>query len=190
MKGFLSSMNLARWIIVIGVVGSIALGVTGWLLHGRRVSDELALAPGGEVEKLTASIQTLGKQCSKLQNDADRIGLTSQKDAMSYIREIAANPGVQIGQTFVGPLTPATPAKGVTDIKYQIKPQDAAKSYRRDQIGNFMWKLESDSGRLRVTNLRVWQEQKLKEWEIANDLWKYEAEVTSRQKDEVVAKTP
>ena len=185
-KSSLNSMNLARWIIVIGGVGSIALGVTGWLLHQKRVVMEASLVPGGEVERLIASIQLKGKECSKLQDIAERSGLTKQKDAMSYIRDLAANPGVQIGQTFVGPLTPATPAKGVTDIKYQIKPQDAAKSFRRDNITNFMWKMEADSGRLRVTNLRIWQEQKLKEWEVGNDLWKYEAEVTSRQKDDVV----
>jgi hypothetical protein len=189
-KSALSSMNLARWIIVVGALGTLTLGVTGWLLHQKRVEYEASLEPGGEVERLAKSIQSLGKNCTQLQQAADRTGLTKQKDAVSYIRDLARNPAVQVGLVAITPLTPATPAKGVTDIKYQIKPQEQTQTFRRDNIANFMWKLESDSGRLRVTNVRMMHDGNPKEWEIENDLWKYELEVTSRQKDEAPATAP
>ena len=48
-KSFLASMNLARWIIVIGAVGTVGLGVTGWLLYQKRTEYEASLRPGGQV---------------------------------------------------------------------------------------------------------------------------------------------
>ena len=186
-KTTLASMNLARWIIVVGALGTLTLGVTGWLLHQKRVEYEASLAPGGEVERLAKSIQSLGKNCSQLQQAADRTSFKKQTDAVSYIRDLARNPAVLVGLVAITPLTPGTPAKGVTDIKYQIKPQEQTQTFGRDRIANFMWKLEADSGRLRVTNVRMMHDGNPKEWEIENDLWKYELEVTSRQKDELAA---
>jgi hypothetical protein len=189
-KTTLSSMNLARWIIVIGALGTLTLGVTGWMLHQKRVEYEAALEPGGEVERLAKSIQSQGKNCTQLQAAADRTSFKGQTDAVSYIRDLARNPAVLVGLVAINPLTAGTPAKGVTDNKYQIKPQEQTQTFGRDRIANFMWKLESDSGRLRVTNLRMMHDGNPKEWEIENDLWKYEIEVTSRQKDVAPAVAP
>lgn len=183
-KAALANMNFARWIILVGGVGALALGASGWQLYSKRVELEEALAPNGRVENLCRKIQGLGKEYTKLRKDLGGENLKAQDDMTTYITRRAADPRVQLGSVIVVPTQPIETQKDVIDFKYTIKPQSSDKGQPRDRIANFFYKLESDSRRLRVTNIHMWQEQRLKEWEVGNDLWKWDVEVTTRQKEE------
>ena len=64
LKNLMGAMNLARWIIVMGGLGAVALGANGWRLYHQRVELEAALEPDGQIERTVQKIQLLGKQCS------------------------------------------------------------------------------------------------------------------------------
>lgn len=179
LKSILGSMNLARWIMLVGGLGALALAVNGWRLHGQRVELEAALAPDGLVQRTSAKIQLLGKQITKLQSDADREGLSGQTEPVLYFRGFAADPNVRLGQVEVAGPKSQTIIKGTEDLQYTIRPQ-SDKGYPRDRIMNYMYLLESKSRRVRVTSIQLTPEQKLKEWEFSNDMWKWNIELTSR----------
>ena len=184
-KTTLASMTFARWIIVLGGAGSLGLGFSGWHFYSKRVELEAALEPDSDVERTLRNIQSLGKTYTKLRKDLGGENLKAQDDMATYISRCAADPLVNLGSVVVTAQTPVPLQGGVVDLKYAIKPQSSDKGQPRANIANFLYKLELDSRRVRVTNLHIWQEQKFKEWEIGNDKkWKWESEVTTRQKEE------
>lgn len=183
LKSMWSSMNTARWIMVMGGLGSIALGANGWRLHTQRVELEAALVTDGPIERTVQKIQYLGKQCTKLQSDADREGLSGQSEPILYFRGLATDPNVRFGGVEVGELSPQVIIKGTEDRRYQLKPQ-VDKGQPRDRIVYYMYLLESKSRRVRVTSIQLTPEQKLKEWEPSNDIWKWNIDLTSRTKVE------
>lgn len=182
MKRFFSQMSLARWIMVLALVLSVALGATGFHLHRKRVDLERALAI--EVPKAAQEIQVLSRRYSKLFDEAEREGLKGQADPESYFRKLAAHPKVVIGALQFEKPSPFTPSKGVIDIKYRIRSQDRDRGFDRKQLANFLWLIEEQSRRVRVTHVRLEREGNPKDWEYGNDRWKWDVEVTSRQKDE------
>lgn len=188
-KEVLANMNFARWIIVVGGVGSLALCASGWSLYSKRAGLEASLAPDGRVERSVRSIQGLGKQYSKLKKDLGGENLRGQDDMATYLATRAVDARVALGSVISTPQNPPFEVqKGVFDYKYGIKPQPQSastdKGQPRDRIVNYFYKLESDSRRVRVTFIHMWQDQKLKEWEVGNDQWKWEAAVTTRERDE------
>lgn len=182
MREFLDKMNLARWVILVTLVASLVLGITGWRLQRQRAELEKGLQ--ARVPNMAQELQVLAAQYSRMYKDAEREGLFGQKDPQLYIREIAANPNVAIGDVFIDTPTPQVIAKGVVDRKYTIKSQSSNRGFTRDRIANFMYLLEKSSSRIRVTRASIEREQNQKEWEIGPDSWKWNIEVTSRQKDE------
>ena len=182
MKAFFANMNLARWIILASIVGTLVLAFTGWRLHSRRVQLEEELEVS--VPKRALDLQVLGRRYSKLYKEAEREGLKGQADPQSYIRTLASDEHVALGQVEVIPAPEITPRKGVVDRKYTIRPQSRDRGFPRDRIANFMWKLESESRRVRVTMAQLDPEKSLKPWEHPTDSWKWTVEVTSRQKQE------
>ncbi|MCC7011328.1 MAG: hypothetical protein IT454_02100 [Planctomycetes bacterium] len=183
LKNLMGAMNLARWIIVMGGLGAVALGANGWRLYHQRVELEAALEPDGQIERTVQKIQLLGKQCSKLQSDADREGLSGQSEPILYFRGLASDPNVRFGQVEVKEQSPQVNVKGTEDLQYVLQPQ-VDKGQPRDRIVYYMYLLESKSRRVRVTSITLTPEQKVKEWEIANDMWKWTIELTSRTKVE------
>jgi hypothetical protein len=182
-KGFFGAMNLARWIMLVGGLAVVGLAYNGWKLHQERSALDLALAPGGDVERISGKIQLLGKQISKLQSDADREGLSGQDDPSLYFRGFASDPNVRLGQVEIAGPKVQTIIKGTEDLQYTIRPQSDSGA-PRDRIVNYMYLLESKSRRVRVTALQLTPAQKLKEWEHSNDMWKWSIELTSRAKVE------
>ena len=182
-KGFLQSMNFARWIMVAGGLGAIVLAANGWRLHGKRVELETALAPDGEAETIANNIQYLGRLATKLESDVQREGLGAQSDPILYFRSLAADKRVQMGQVEIVPQNPQSVYKGTVDQQYTIKPQND-KGFMRDRIANYMWLLEQQSRRVRVTHVQMTQEQRTAEQDFGNDLWKWSFELTSRSKEE------
>ena len=55
---------------------------------------------------------------------------------------------------------------------------------RRASIANFLFTLEQDSRRVKVTSIRIDPFAKLKPGELGGDEWTFEAEITSRRKIE------
>jgi hypothetical protein len=181
-KATLQNISLARWIIIVSVIASIGLGVYGFKLHAERVDLEVALK--SKVPLLAIELQTLAKQHTSLMKQFDREGLGEQKDPQTYIRNIAANKEVQIGDTTVEAPAESENIRGVLDTRYGIKPSNRDRGYGRLNIANFLYKLESESRRMRVTRLRMEPEAKSvkPETRLESDSWRWEAEVTTRTK--------
>jgi hypothetical protein len=181
MKSFFSDMNLARWIILMSLLASAGLGFYGWTLHEERIELEGALE--ASVPKQAQEIQVLSLRCSKLNDELLREGLKGQNNPEEYIRNLAINSNVQLGSVRIAS-SQGTPRKDVVDRKYKIEPQEAKAGHKRSRIANYMWLLEQQSRRVRVTNIRLDQKGKYEPWEPSDDLWEWEIEVTSRQNRE------
>lgn len=182
MKAFFRDMNLARGIILGSLLLSVALAVTGYRLHRQRVELELALAQ--EIPDLARETQVLSQRYSQLYDEAEMEGLKGQSDPYSYFRSLATDPKVKIGGLEITNPQPQRPSKGVVDIKYRIVPQARERGFERKNLANFLWLIEERSRRVRVTQFSMTREGNLKPWEYGNDRWKWDIEVTSRQKEE------
>jgi len=191
-KEQLKQLTLARWIIIVSLVASLGLGFYGYRLHSKRVELEVALQR--DVPKLATEMQTLAKQYSLLRNQSEHLTFGSGiANPQTYIRNIAASPDVMIGDTSVDPPSENKIIEGVLDTRYGIKPSARDRGYPRLNIANFLFKLESESRGMRVTRLRMEPEAKNVKPEnvLENDMWKWEAEVTTRTKiEKPPAKTP
>ncbi len=181
MKSFFADMNLARWIILLSLLASVGLGFYGWDLHQQRVAleDQLVTNVPGKAQ----TIQVLSRRCSKLNDEFLREGLKGQDNPEEYIRNLAINSRVQLGSVRIASSS-GEPDPDHIDLKYKIEPQEAKAGHKRGRIANFMYLLEQQSRRVRVTNIRLEQKGKFEPWEHSDDLWKWEIEVTSRQKRE------
>ena len=185
MKNALANMTLARWIIVVSLCASLGLGYYGYKLHARRVEIERALV--SEVPAMALDLRTQARQYTVLSKQQGREGFADTvKDPATYIRAIAANKEVQIGDITVDPPSDAENVKGVLDTRYGMKPSSRDRGYPRLNIANFLFKLESESRRMRVTRLRMEPEAKSvrPETVLESDSWRWEAEVTTRTKIE------
>ena len=179
----LASMNLARWIILLSILAAIGLGAFGWTLIQERKTLEQALLVA--VPKRAQDIQILSRQYSRLNSEFEREGLKAQAKPEQYIRSLASNPKVGLGGVKVDLKAGTnTSAKGVADLRYTIKPQESKTAHGRDRIANYMWLLEHESRRVRVTQIRLDPQGKYEPWEPAGDQWEWDIEVTSRQKVE------
>ena len=186
MKALLANMNLARWVILASLLGSIGLGWWGWGLHSERVAIEEALEL--DVPRTAQNIQVLSMRHSKLDADVALEGLRGQDNPDTYIRRLATHQKVALGGVRINAMAERSPRKGVVDRKYSITPQEAKKTGRgavgfdRARIANYLWLLEQQSRRVRVTNIRLDPVQKTEPWIPTEDQWDWDIEVTSRQK--------
>ena len=175
----MSSLNFPRVVILVGLLGS---GVLGYFVYERterlsQLERNLAQAPG-----MVTTIQAYALELNDLQKQAKNDKFNGIEDAESYIRTIAAMKDVGIGQvTTTRRERPR--GKGVRDDIVGIDPSVKTRAYTRSQIGNFLYKLEADSPRVKVTSFTLTPMGKVKAGEIGPDEWKFEAELTSRTRD-------
>ena len=153
MKAFFKNLNLARAIMLFSIVGALALGFYGWQRH-RQVA-ELRQHYQEDVAKVVREVMQLGRKHTQLTLAARKDSLTGQADLESYIRSIAAADRVDIGNVNISNSAPASSLKGVVDKTYLIKHSDKDRSFSRSMIANFLYKLESDSRRVRVTDIKL-----------------------------------
>ncbi len=170
-------MNFPRWVILAMLLTS---GALGWFVYekGTRlaaVHDELHRVP-----VLVKEIQQQALRLDALQGLADKEGLIGETDPEYYIQRIAALENVQIGATSINPSVFQT-FRGVEDHKYTIRPQDKSRRYKRIRIGNFLYKLEEESRKVKVTGIELTPTARIKKGEIGDDNWTFEVELTSRQ---------
>jgi hypothetical protein len=165
------------------ILGSfLGSAITGWLVWQKHVElkelkVDVAQAPG-----VVERIQTKAQELDQLQSALNREGLKGnlQQDMEFYIRQKASDPKINIGQI---DLTRSTnsPDKGLEDIKFKIRPKEKTQRTRRESISNFLYKLELDSRRVKVTSIRIDSFDKVKPGELGKDIWTFEAEITSRR---------
>ena len=177
----LKNMNLARAIILLSILGSLALGWMSWTRNQKLTELEFALK--NKVPDLGEEIQMLAARHTLLAKERSEDGMVGQDNAETYIYEVAANDRVAIGDTKITP-SEAVPRKGVVDKKYRIRPSDRERPYRRKNISNFFYRLEEKSRRVKVTDIKIEPAQKrLKDHEIPEDRWTFDVEITSREND-------
>jgi hypothetical protein len=179
---FLRNMNLARGIILFAVVGSMALGFVGW--RQQQKLNELRDDLKEDTPKLVKELMRLGHQHTQLKRAAGKEGLNGQNDFKTYIRNAANKDGVDLGEIKLNS-NPQDRGKGVTDLTETIIPADRDRRYERYKIANFLYALERDSHRVKVTRIKMnIAEKNVKPHEIPDDAWTFEAAVTSRQRAE------
>jgi len=173
------SLTFPRMMILASFVGSLVAGYLVW-----NKSQELEQL---ELDKIMAptvvkSIQTKAVELDQLLSALNREGLKGDiiNDMETYIREKANDPKINIGQVDLSP-SRTEPDKGIEDIKYKIRPKEKTQRARRGSIANFLYKLEQDSRRVKVTSIRIDPYEKLKPGELGGDTWTFEAEITSRR---------
>ena len=175
-------MNLARWIMLFSVLGSAYLGWQGWDYHTQRKQLELDL--NGEVQDIAEQLMVLSVEHSSLYKELQSEGLAGpQATIKTYISKRAQLPDVRLGNVVVQPREQRL--KNATDIVSTIEPAEKKRGVQRVSIANFLHFLEKDSHRVKVTRIKMVPDQRLREHEISNDSWLWEAQVTTREKNDV-----
>ena len=82
MKAFFGNMNLARWIILLSLLGSIGLGVFGFKLRQKRLA--LVHSLTAEVPALAVDTLKLSREYTSLAKEASREGLKGAFLATGY----------------------------------------------------------------------------------------------------------
>jgi hypothetical protein len=171
MKSFFQNLNLARGIILVSLIGCLALS---------EMKDNLNIKMQPLVKDLMQTAQRHTTLARTLKDDS----LGNQADLETYIRKVAAKDKVEIGNVNMT-FSPEQRSKTVVDKVYRVKSDARERTFQRLRIANFLYTLEFDSRRVKVTDLKLEvAEKKSKPHEVPNDEWFFEAEVTSRQRSE------
>ncbi len=176
MIDFFRNMSFPRAVIVVSLLASCALGyfVREKTTRLAEIESELARVPD-----LVTDIQRLGVELTQYQEVANGDTVGADGDFDPYIRGIAASPFVGIGQLLVNP-SQRNPAKDIEDRIYSIKPAQKTQKYHQSKIGNFLYKLEADSRRVKVTRFKLTPFKKVNPGEVGQDQWTFEITITSR----------
>ncbi len=180
MKAFLKGMNLARAIMLLSIVGCIALGILGWQRTQQlsEMKDDL----NDRMKPLVKDLMQTAQRHTSLSKSLKDDSLGAQADLETYIRKVAGKDKVEIGNV---DLTSSSEqrSKTVVDKVYRIKSDSRERTFQRLRIANFLYTLEYDSRRVKVTDLKLEiAEKKPKPHEVPADEWFFDAEVTSRQR--------
>ncbi len=182
MKEFFSNMSLARAIIVLSIPLALVLGWLAWSQSQktRMMGDDLAV----RMPKLASEIQQLAVDHTRYSLASRKDGLVQDSNPETYIRKIAARDKVQIGDVKITKRERPS-SKGITDMEYEIRPADAKREFPRVKISNFLYKLEEESRRVKVTSIKLETgERGLKPNQVPADDWTMVVQVTSRQASE------
>ena len=185
MKSFFGKMSFPRAVILICSLGSLVMGALVYrhATRLREVKVELT-----RVKELVKAIQTDAYRLDSLQHRADTEKFKAQEEPETYIRSVAAQDHVEMGQLDFTKRVDE-PLRGVTDTIYTIKPQSRTFNYNRTQVGNFLYRLESESPRVKVTRIKLTPFDKAVPGEVGKDRWNFEADLCTRTKDETVPST-
>jgi len=181
MKAFFANLNFPRALILVSVVGCLVLG---WLCYQR--SQELTELKENLDRRMVPTVTTLmqtAQRHTQLSQLVKGEGLKAEDDLVSYIRKVGAKDNVEIGELNLTSQETAVTA-GITDKKYTIKPDSPQAMFKRLTLVNFLYSLEDDSRRVKLTRvkLEVADQKGLKPHEIPKDDWRFDCELTSRQR--------
>lgn len=178
MKSFLARMSFPRAVILFCSLGSLVLGTLVYLRSQRLTEVEQELR---KVKEIVAEIQADAYRLDALQDSDSKDAFSAQSEPEFYIRAIATDEKVNMGQMDTTKST-KSPAKGIEDTTFKITPQTKSQRFTRGQIGNFLFKLENDSRRVKVTRVKLTPYEKISPGEIGKDQWNLEADLTTRTK--------
>lgn len=183
MKGFFKEFNLARGIIVASIVGCLVLGYLCW-----QRKQEVADLNDALVSRVQPAVKDLVQSAHRHTSLSQLMkgeGLRGESDLTSYIRKVAAKDRVEIGELNMTN-SEAALTRGIVDKKYIIKPDNPQTSFKRMTLVNFFYTLEDDSRRVKLTRVKmeVADQKGLKTHEVPKDDWKFDCELTSRQRKE------
>lgn len=178
MKSFFAGMSFPRAVILFCTLGSLVLGALVYLRSQRLKEVQRELE---RVKVVVAEIQADAYRLDALQRSASSDDFSAQSEPQSYIRGIATDDRVNMGQMDIAE-SEKSPAKGIEDKTYKITPQTKSQRFTRQQIGNFLYKLESDSPRVKVTRVKLTPYEKITPGEVGKDQWNFEADLTTRTK--------
>jgi hypothetical protein len=173
-------MTLPRFIIFGCLMASAVLGYFVFVRMERleQVKDELVL-----VKKVIKEIQQDAVELERLQALSRDDKFKEEETAEDFIRAIADQRVVQLGQVKLS--NKKKPGKGVEDHIYTIQPvHKKEQKFHRDQIGNFLYRLEEQGSHVKVTSIVLKPHDKVRPGEFGNDEWTYDIELTSRTKDD------
>ncbi len=180
MKAFFVNMNLARGIILVSLLGCIVLGFLGWKRSEALAEKKDQLENG--IDGLTKDLMQTAQRHTAISKTFKDDTLGPQADLETYIRKVASTPKVEIGNVNMT-FTPEQRSKTVIDKVYRIKSDNRERTFQRLRIANFLYTLEFDSRRVKVTDLKLEvAEKRQKPHEVPADDWFFETEVTSRQR--------
>lgn len=178
MKGLIGRLSFPRAVILFCSLGSVVLGTLVYLRSQRlaEVKQELV-----KVKEVVAEIQSDAYRLDSLLRSASSDIFSAQSEPQFYIRAIATDGKVNMGQMDIVEST-KSPTKNVEDTIYKITPMTKSQRFTRGQIGNFLFKLENDSPRVKVTRVKLTPYEKISPGEIGKDQWNFEADLTTRTK--------
>lgn len=176
MSDFFRQMNFPRAVILVSLLASV---VMGWFVYEKTARLEEV---HGELERVPAVVREIQRLGIELQQyeDISGPGTEADFDYDPYIRSIAAAPRVGIGQVRIDP-SQRDYSRDVEDRTYQIRLQNKTQKYHQSKIGNFLYKLESDNRRVKVTRLKLTPAETVRPGEIGRDSWTFEAAITERR---------
>ena len=175
MKQFFARMSFPRAVIVFCTLGSLALGALVFLKERRLSQIETELQRVQEVLKQT---QINAYRYDELERQSRDEKFKGQSAADTFIRNTAQQDKINMGQVDITNKT-TNFAPGVDDKIYTVKP-GSKRNHSLLQIGNFLYTLEKDSSRVKITRLKLTPAEKLSPGEIGKDQWIFEADLTTR----------
>ncbi len=183
MSSFFTGMNLPRFVILIGFLASAVLAWFDYDLNMKL--DDLRDAEQNRAPNLVRKIQSYSRRLTSLQDQLQDDVWVGQNNPGLYARTIAQDEKVNLGQVDVLPGSDERVVNGVVDKKYNIRPVNKNRGWAKYSLGNFLYKLEAESQRVRVTRVKIMQpaKRRSKPHEIPPDEWTYEVEITSRQRE-------
>lgn len=183
MKEFFRSMNFARWSILFSLLGTLALLWLG--LWQRSVLTEMTEGLDGGASKVTKQIAQLARKHSQLSESLKGENLQGEADMQSYIYKVAGTDRVEVGNLTLNVPTAEQFSKGIVDKKINIRPDNRERTFARTTIANFLYTLEQQSRRVKVTMITIENaDRRVKNHEIPKEQWTFLADITSRQRSE------
>ena len=175
--------------IMIGLLlaGSVFLGWRAMQQQETIDRYEAAVAEGGAAEQLAQNILKRAYSYTQYKERSAKEGVKGDgaDQVNSYVFEIAARREVLWGNPKIEKPSEQKPLSGYTDLIYAIKPAESNAWFDRNRIANFFYLLESESRKLRITNILLRAAQKnLKPHEIPEDRWYVDLKVTMRERNE------
>lgn len=169
--------------IVLLVLGSAYLG---WMAYGQRQTLNTLranLAQGGLVPKTVAEIQQSAELYTlyKDRGASDAL-LKGGEDMLSYINQIASHQHVNVGRVDIDPARESDIGKDVSERTYRVTPNDQKATFGRLNIANFLFKLEEDSPRVKVTQIEIKPKDNPKVGERPQDEWQLKLSVSKRSR--------
>jgi len=177
---FLQRLSFPRLVILVCGLGSLVFGVLVYQRSARLSEVQAELV---KVKEVVREIQTDAYRLDELQRSASAEKFKGQDEPETYIRQVAADGNINMGQVQITSST-KSPARGIEDRVYKITPAEKTQRFTLGQIGNFLYKLEADSRRVKVTYFKIQPFEKVAPGQVGKDAWSFEAELTTRGKDE------